>query len=93
MSSPLDIQSADQVVRHVAILIEAGKLRPGDRLPPERELAQELGVSRPTVRAGPGQAVHGRQSDPRGAPGHGRDAPLEGQPRRAQDADPATFDG
>jgi GntR family transcriptional regulator, transcriptional repressor for pyruvate dehydrogenase complex len=48
----LEVQSADQVVRHVAILIEAGKLRPGDRLPPERELAQELGVSRPTVRAG-----------------------------------------
>ena len=39
-------------MRHVAILIEGGKLRPGDRLPPERELAQELGVSRPTVRAG-----------------------------------------
>src|SRR5437763_8243568 len=48
----LDIQSADQVVRHVALLIEGGKLRPGDRLVPERELAQELGVSRPTVRAG-----------------------------------------
>src|SRR5215212_3138296 len=50
--SPLDLQSADQVVRHVAILIEAGKLRPGDRLPPERELATELKVSRPTIRAG-----------------------------------------
>ena len=49
---PIDIQSADQVVRHVAVLIEGGKLRPGDRLVPERELAQELGVSRPTVRAG-----------------------------------------
>jgi len=45
----IDIQSADQVVRHVAVLIEGGKLRPGDRLVPERELAQELGVSRPTV--------------------------------------------
>ena len=45
-------QSADQVVRHVASLIERGELRPGDRLPPERELAQALGVSRPTVRAG-----------------------------------------
>ena len=47
-----ELQSADQVVRHVALLIERGQLRPGDRLPPERELAQELGVSRPTVRAG-----------------------------------------
>jgi GntR family transcriptional repressor for pyruvate dehydrogenase complex len=49
---PLDLQSADQVVRHVAILIERGELRPGDRLAPERELALELKVSRPTVRAG-----------------------------------------
>lgn len=52
-SSPsIDAPSADQVVRHVALLIERGQLRPGDRLVPERELAQELGVSRPTVRAG-----------------------------------------
>lgn len=48
----VEIQSADQVVRHVALLIESGKVRPGDRLAPERELAHELGVSRPTVRAG-----------------------------------------
>src|SRR5688500_17723098 len=51
-SSPIDGQSADHVVRHIALLIERGELRPGDRLVPERELAQELGVSRPTVRAG-----------------------------------------
>jgi GntR family transcriptional repressor for pyruvate dehydrogenase complex len=51
-ASSLEIQAAEQVVRHVAVLIERGKLHPGDRLPPERELAQELGVSRPTVRAG-----------------------------------------
>ena len=49
---PEDGQSADQVVRHVALLIERGQLRPGDRLAPERELAGQLGVSRPTVRAG-----------------------------------------
>ena len=47
-----ELQSADQVVRHVAVLIERGELKPGDRLSPERELAQQLGVSRPTVRAG-----------------------------------------
>jgi GntR family transcriptional repressor for pyruvate dehydrogenase complex len=51
-SPSLEGQSADQVVHHVALLIERGELRPGDRLPPERELAQALGVSRPTVRAG-----------------------------------------
>jgi GntR family transcriptional repressor for pyruvate dehydrogenase complex len=47
-----DVQATDHVVRHVALLIERGEIRPGDRLPPERELAQALGVSRPTVRAG-----------------------------------------
>lgn len=49
---PLDIQAAEQVVRHVAALIERKQLGPGNRLPPERALAQELGLSRPTIRAG-----------------------------------------
>jgi GntR family transcriptional regulator, transcriptional repressor for pyruvate dehydrogenase complex len=44
--------SADQVVAHVRTLIERGALRPGDRLPAERDLASQIGVSRPTVRAG-----------------------------------------
>ncbi|HYU25284.1 MAG TPA: FadR/GntR family transcriptional regulator [Thermoanaerobaculia bacterium] len=48
----LGVDAADQVVRHIASLIEKGELRPGDRLAAERELAAELGVSRPTVRAG-----------------------------------------
>src|SRR5215470_5857194 len=43
---------ADQVVAHVRGLIERKALRPGDRLPPERELAAQIGVSRPTVRMG-----------------------------------------
>jgi GntR family transcriptional repressor for pyruvate dehydrogenase complex len=42
----------DRVVEHVRRLIEGGRLRPGDRLPGERDLAQELGVSRPSVRSG-----------------------------------------
>ena len=32
--------------------IEAGRLGPGHRLPPERELAEAMGVSRPSLRAG-----------------------------------------
>jgi GntR family transcriptional regulator, transcriptional repressor for pyruvate dehydrogenase complex len=44
--------STEQVVSHVRALIEGGSLRPGDRLPAERDLAVEIGVSRPTVRAG-----------------------------------------
>src|ERR1700677_2501516 len=43
-----------QVVAHVRALIASGKLRPGDRLPPERELARELKISRSSLRAGIG---------------------------------------
>jgi len=42
----------DRVVDHVRRLIESGELEPGDRLPGERDLAHELGVSRPSVRSG-----------------------------------------
>ena len=41
-----------QVVSHVRDLIERGALKPGDRLPAERDLATQIGVSRPTIRAG-----------------------------------------
>jgi GntR family transcriptional regulator, transcriptional repressor for pyruvate dehydrogenase complex len=44
--------STGQVVSHVRGLIERRELRPGDRLPAERDLATQIGVSRPTVRAG-----------------------------------------
>jgi len=44
--------SAAQVVAHVRRLIDHGALGPGARLPPERDLAAQVGVSRPTVRAG-----------------------------------------
>jgi len=43
--------STEQVISHVRELIGGGHLRAGDRLPPERLLVTQLGVSRPTVRA------------------------------------------
>ena len=43
---------AEQVVSFVRGLIERKELRPGDRLPAERNLATRVGVSRPTVRMG-----------------------------------------
>ncbi|WP_299025430.1 FCD domain-containing protein [uncultured Sulfitobacter sp.] len=46
--TPEKISSA--VVRQVEELILRGILQPGKRLPPERELAERLGVSRPSVR-------------------------------------------
>jgi GntR family transcriptional regulator, transcriptional repressor for pyruvate dehydrogenase complex len=38
------------ILRQVEELLTTGRLRPGDRLPPERTLAEQLGVSRPSVR-------------------------------------------
>ena len=43
-----------QVVDHVRALVSSGTLKPGDRLPPERELARSLGISRSSLRAGIG---------------------------------------
>ncbi|MEM6407111.1 MAG: FCD domain-containing protein [Pseudomonadota bacterium] len=41
---------ADAVVKQVELLILRGILRPGDRLPSERDLSEKLGVSRPSLR-------------------------------------------
>ncbi len=43
------------VVRQIELLILRGVLRPGDRLPAERDLAEKLGVSRPSLREALGQ--------------------------------------
>lgn len=44
--------SSEEVVQQLREMIHRGELRSGDRLPPERDLAKQLGVSRPTLRAG-----------------------------------------
>ncbi len=44
--------TAEQVVEQIRALITSGQLHPGDRLPAERELAKQLGISRPSIRAG-----------------------------------------
>lgn len=41
---------ADAVVRQIEALILRGILRPGERLPSERELSERMGVSRPSLR-------------------------------------------
>ncbi len=40
----------EQIIAYIRGEISSGELRPGDRLPPETDLARSLGVSRPTVR-------------------------------------------
>jgi GntR family transcriptional regulator, transcriptional repressor for pyruvate dehydrogenase complex len=39
-----------EVASQISRLIEAGRFKPGDRLPPERDLAEMFGVSRTSVR-------------------------------------------
>ena len=45
-----DPQTADAVLARIREMIGSGALPPGHRLPPERELAQQLGVQRRMVR-------------------------------------------
>lgn len=41
---------SDEIVDQIKTHISKGMLKPGDHLPPERELAREFGVSRPSLR-------------------------------------------
>lgn len=43
-----------QVVNHIRTLIESGTLKPGDKIPPEREFARKLKISRASLRTGIG---------------------------------------
>ena len=40
----------DKIIKQIRSLITSGQLKPGDRLPPERKLAEKLGVGRSHVR-------------------------------------------
>src|SRR5512139_2163504 len=44
------VRVSDEIIQQIKILIGQGKLKPGDRLPPERDLGKEFGVSRPSLR-------------------------------------------
>lgn len=44
--------TAEEVASRLRDMIHSGELSAGDKLPPERDLAKILGVSRPTLRAG-----------------------------------------
>jgi GntR family transcriptional repressor for pyruvate dehydrogenase complex len=48
--SPRDGRGSASIVEQLVDLVRAQHLRPGDQLPPERELGQLLGASRATVR-------------------------------------------
>lgn len=48
---PIQSEKLSQsIVRQIELLILRGILRPGERLPPERELSERLAVSRPSLR-------------------------------------------
>jgi GntR family transcriptional repressor for pyruvate dehydrogenase complex len=42
------------VVNHIRSMIENGSLKPGDKIPPEREFARSLKMSRASLRTGIG---------------------------------------
>src|SRR5579871_2601658 len=46
------IDLTEEVVRRIKILLTNGSIKPGTKLPPERELAEMLGISRPSLRQG-----------------------------------------
>jgi GntR family transcriptional regulator, transcriptional repressor for pyruvate dehydrogenase complex len=50
----VDTHRTMHVVNHIRALIENGTLKPGDKIPPEREFARALKISRASLRTGIG---------------------------------------
>jgi GntR family transcriptional regulator, transcriptional repressor for pyruvate dehydrogenase complex len=50
----VDTHRTMHVVNHIRSLIESGTLKPGDKIPPEREFARLLKISRASLRTGIG---------------------------------------
>lgn len=49
--SPVSVgRISEMIVEQIRVLMRQGQLKPGDRLPPERDLCERFGVSRVTVR-------------------------------------------
>ena len=74
--SPKRDNLATQVARDLAIRVDSGDLKPGDRLPPERELMEIYGVSRTVVR----EAISSLRSSGRVATHQGRGAFVKTSP-------------
>lgn len=49
-----DTHMTMRVVNHIRTMIEIGSLQPGDKIPPEREFASKLRISRASLRTGIG---------------------------------------
>lgn len=93
---PLQAIEPQRIYQHVAdqlaALIRAGEFRAGQRLPPERDLAKKLGVSRPVVREAMVALEIAKMVEVRiGAGAYVRDHAAS-RPAEMPDAGPSPFD-
>ncbi|MBI3261713.1 MAG: FadR family transcriptional regulator [Acidobacteria bacterium] len=70
---------SDRIVRQLQHRIATGELKPGDRLPPERQLATSLGASRASVR----EAVRVLELSGLVSPRHGEGTFVQARPTAA----------
>src|SRR5712664_1861430 len=68
----------EAVIAQIQTLVSSGALRTGDRLPPERELAERLGVGRSSIR----EAIQALQMMGMAEVRHGTGVFLTGEPGR-----------